>query len=125
MNIKVRAQCSYCGKINNTHGKTYVLCSWCGHRVYNDTLLERRYRRKHREEYFEKTARHELIKARKESGITLREVSEKSNYSEQTIYRAEHGTLYLKDGTKASDSFFTAMETIYGISKEVLRKRGK
>ena len=125
MNIKVRAQCQYCGKVNNTHGKTYVLCDWCGHRVYNDILLQRKYRVKHKQEMFEKESRHNLIKARKDSKLTLREVANRTNYSIQTIHRAEFGTLYLNDGTESSNMFFTAMENIYGISKEVLRKRGK
>lgn len=125
MRVRRRVQCSYCGKVNNTLGKTYVLCSWCGHRVYSDMLKQRQYRRKTKEERFESNARHNLIKAREESGLTLKQVSKITFYSDQTIHRAEFGTLYEFDGTEASNRFFEAMEKLYGIPKEVLRKRGR
>ena len=68
--------------------------------------------------------RYELIKARKRSGLTQREVADKTFYSQQTITAAEKGKLYLNDESEASQRFFMSMENLYGIPREILRKRG-
>lgn len=68
--------------------------------------------------------RYALIRARKQRGWSQREVSEMTFYSRITISRAELGQIYLKDGTGASNQFFEAMENLYGIPREILRKRG-
>ena len=69
--------------------------------------------------------RYELIKARRPEGLTQREVAMKTNYSPQSISQAERGRIYLNDDTEASKAFFMAMENLYGIPREVLRKRGR
>lgn len=68
--------------------------------------------------------RYELIKARKQRGLSQKEVAEKTFYSRVTISRAELGEIYVKEKSKAGAEFFKAMEDFYGIPSEILRKRG-
>lgn len=65
-----------------------------------------------------------LIRARVEEGLTVREVSEKTFYSAPLITQAEHGIIYPNDDSQASIRFFMIMENLYGIPREILRKKG-
>lgn len=69
--------------------------------------------------------RYELKKARRRAGLTLREVAEKIHYSPQTISMAEQGKIYLDDESEASIAFFSVLQTLYGVPREILRKRGR
>jgi len=83
-------------------------------------LEERTERRRKREDQY----RWNLMTARFESGMTLKEVSEKTFYSTALISQAEHGKIYPKDTSKSSIRFFMIMENLYGIPREILRKKG-
>lgn len=69
--------------------------------------------------------RYELIRARRTEGLTQSEVAKRTLYSPQSISQAERGKIYLNDDTEASKAFFMAMENLYGIPREILRKRGR
>lgn len=69
--------------------------------------------------------RYALIKARRAEGLTQSEVAKRTLYSPQSISQAERGKIYLNDDTEASKAFFMAMENLYGIPREILRKRGR
>jgi transcriptional regulator with XRE-family HTH domain len=69
--------------------------------------------------------RYELIKARHKEGLTQRQVAELIFCSPQSISQAERGKLYLNDDSEASKAFFMALENLYGIPREILRKRGR
>ena len=64
-------------------------------------LEERKKRRARREDQY----RWNLIRARVEEGLTLREVSEKTFYSGALISEAEHGKIYPNDGSMSSIRF--------------------
>ena len=83
-------------------------------------LEERKKRRARREDQY----RWNLIRARVEEGLTLREVSEKTFYSVALISEAEHGKIYPNDRSMSSIRFFMIMENLYGIPREILRKKG-
>lgn len=69
--------------------------------------------------------RYSLIEARRKEGLTQRQVAELIFCSPQSISQAERGKLYLNDDSEASKAFFMALENLYGIPREVLRKRGR
>ena len=83
-------------------------------------LEERAERRRKREEQY----RWHLIKARQDSGLTLREISSKTFYCPAQIVAAERGRAFPKDGSVSSLNFFQVMENFYGVPREILRKRG-
>ena len=69
--------------------------------------------------------RYSLIEARRKEGLTQRQVAELIYCSPQSISQAERGKLYLNDDSEASKAFFMALENLYGIPREILRKRGR
>jgi transcriptional regulator with XRE-family HTH domain len=69
--------------------------------------------------------RYSLIEARRKEGLTQRQVAELIFCSPQSISQAERGKLYLNDDSEASKAFFMALENLYGIPREILRKRGR
>lgn len=69
--------------------------------------------------------RYSLIEARRKEGLTQRQVADRIFCSPQSISQAERGKLYLNDDSEASKAFFMALENLYGIPREVLRKRGR
>jgi transcriptional regulator with XRE-family HTH domain len=68
--------------------------------------------------------RYALIRARKQNGWSQKEVADKIFCSSQTVSRAELGQIYLDDTSAASEAFFVQVENLYGIPREILRKRG-
>lgn len=125
MSKRVNGYCSYCGAKNRVGDKAFVRCEYCGHRVYKGILEERKARQARKDEEFENNARHNLIQARKDEGLTLKEVSERIHYSIQAIWKAERGLLYQDDESEASELFFMTLENLYGIPREILRRKGK
>jgi transcriptional regulator with XRE-family HTH domain len=69
--------------------------------------------------------RYSLIEARRKEGLTQRQVADLIFCSPQSISQAERGKLYLNDDSEASKAFFMALENLYGIPREILRKRGR
>lgn len=69
--------------------------------------------------------RYALIRARRQSGYSQKEVAEMIHFSRQVVSQAERGKIYLDDNSAASQEFFSQMENLYGIPREILRKRGK
>ena len=69
--------------------------------------------------------RYSLIEARRKEGLTQRQVAELIFCSPQSISQAERGKIYLNDDSEASKAFFMALENLYGIPREILRKRGR
>ena len=66
-----------------------------------------------------------LKKAREDMGLTLREVSERTNYSYGTLARAETGDLYKgKKPDIRRDAFWKTMSEFYQIPAEELMKIG-